>query len=71
MKHKNANIVIIEGCGDKLLDTVLTHTTYEIEGIGSILLHTDDLTCQVRIPELDLYTKTELNGYEGLILLRR
>jgi hypothetical protein len=83
MKSKQVKLVIIDGCGDELLDAVLATVNYELSGDGTVLVHTDDLgqsndtNGQVeKILEYLNDPKRDDAGpvsipYEGLILLRR
>jgi hypothetical protein len=83
MKSHNAKLVVIDGCGDELLDRVLATVNYELSGDGSVLVHTDDL-CQTndtngQVEKILEYLNDPARDdkgpvsipYEGLILLRR
>jgi hypothetical protein len=74
MNARKSNIIIVQGCGEELLDTVLNTVNYECsspEG-GTILVHSDDLNNTT--DDIGLIQKiiTLINPkYEGLILLRK
>jgi len=82
MKSRETRLVIIDGCGDELLDTVMATVNYELSGDG-VLVHTDELeqsndtTGQVeKIQEYLNDPARDDKGpvsipYEGLILLRK
>jgi hypothetical protein len=80
MKSHTAKLVIIDGCGDELLDRVLATVNYELSGDGTVLVHTDDLNqtndtlglvekIQEHLDSKDSCTTSK--HYEGQILLRR
>jgi hypothetical protein len=80
MKSKQTKLVIIDGCGSELLDTVQATVNYELSGDGTVLVHTDDLgqsndtnglveKIQEHLNSTDSGTVSK--NYEGLILLRR
>jgi len=81
MKSHTAKFVIIDGCGDELLDVVLATVNYELSGDGAVLVHTDDLSqsndTNGLIEKIQDYLDndpascTTSKTYEGLILLRR
>jgi hypothetical protein len=80
MKSKQTKLVIVDGCGDELLDVVLATVNYELSGDGSVLVHTDDLgqsndtNGQVEKIQEHLDSKdcpTVSKPYEGLVLLRK
>jgi len=80
MKSKETKLVIIDGCGDELLDVVMATVNYELSGDGAVLVHTDDLGQSNDTNGLVEKILEHINGpegapisrpYEGLILLRR
>ena len=81
MKSHNAKLVVIDGCGDELLDRVLATVNYELSGDGAVLVHTDDLNqtndTNGQVEKIQDYLDnnpascTTSKPYEGLILLRR
>jgi len=80
MKSHNAKLVIIDSCGDELLDRVLATVNYELSGDEAVLVHTDDLANTQDTSGLVEKIQAHLDGpegapislpYEGLILLRR
>lgn len=83
MKSRQVTLVIIDGCGDELLDRVLATVNYELSGDGAILVHTEDLEntqdtngvvekvmAYLNDPKRDDAGPVSI-PYEGLILLRR
>lgn len=83
MKSKETRLVIINGCGDELLDVVLATVNYELSGDGTVLVHTDDLENTQDTNGIVEKVQAYLNDpkrndagpvsipYNGLILLRR
>ena len=83
MKSHRAKLVIIDGCGDELLDVVMATVNYELSGDGAVLVHTDDLgqsnDTNGQVEKIQEYLNDPKRNdggpvsipYEGLILLRR
>lgn len=71
MKVRDAQIKIVSMCGDELLDVVLATVNYELSGDGGVFLHTNDLNQSNDTNDHFAELTNALNGYEGLILLRR
>jgi hypothetical protein len=75
MKSHKAELKIIDGCGDELLDVVLATVNYELSGDGAVLVHTDDLNqsndTNGMVEQITDALNTTCNKYEGLVLLRR
>jgi hypothetical protein len=85
MKSRETKLVIIEGCGDELLDAVLNTVNYECsspEG-GAVLTHTDDLDNTTddmgKVQKILGYLNDPKRNdagpvsipYEGMVLLRK
>ena len=83
MKSREAKLVIIDNCGDELLDAVLNTVNYELSGDGVVLVHTEDLNQSNNTDGMVEKILEYLNNparndqgpvsipYEGLLLLRR
>lgn len=83
MKSRETKLVVIDGCGSELLDTVMATTNYELSGDGSVLVHTDNLNqsndTNGQVEKIQTYLNDPKRNdagpvsipYEGLILLRR
>ena len=77
MKARESNIIIVQGCGEELLDTVLNTVNYECsspEG-GVVLVHTNDLDNTTddsgKVQLIIKLVKLLNSKYEGLVLLRK
>jgi len=71
MNIKKEEIVIVEGVGDVILDLVERSESYEAAGNGILLCSTEDIDSQFPELEIPLRELIRVQGYNGLILLRR
>jgi hypothetical protein len=77
MKARESKLIIVQGCGEELLDTVLNTVNYECSSpnSGTVLVHTDDLDNTTddsgRVQRIITLVKFANPKYEGLILLRK
>lgn len=83
MKSRVTKLVIIDDCGDELLDVVMATVNYELSGDGAFLVHTDDLDqsndTDGKVETIQEYLNDPTRDdagpvsipYEGFVLLRR
>jgi hypothetical protein len=81
MKSRVEKLVVIEDCGDELLDAVLATVNYELSGDGAVLVNTENLNqsndTEGLVEQIQEHidnspdSGTTTRPYEGLVLLRR